>query len=241
MIKLIVSDFDGTILPYNQKNVSEEVIFKIKSLLKKNIAFAVSSGRTYSELITFFPELKDDIFFICDDGAVTVKNKAVIFNKPISKSAIKTVFDNSSFESLTFYSLENVYSHNEENVLTLGKTKKNISRIFEIKDEIYKIVAKGSEKKSFEFPGIRVHYSNEGVYEFVSAFANKGISLIDLQMHLGISKYETVVIGDASNDVPMARNARYSICIDKKSEALMKQSKYNVDSISDAFKIILNE
>ena len=41
MIKLVVFDFDGTALPYGEKNVSDRVINRIKDYASKGISFAV--------------------------------------------------------------------------------------------------------------------------------------------------------------------------------------------------------
>ena len=66
MIKLIVADFDGTLVPYGEETVSPRVRAQIEAALQKNIIFAVSSGRTYNELAAHLPEFVDRIYFICE-------------------------------------------------------------------------------------------------------------------------------------------------------------------------------
>ena len=240
MIKLIVCDFDGTLLPYGDETVSDGTILKIRSFLKQGICFAVSSGRMYSELVNFLPEFKNDIYFICDDGALTVKSDKVICNKPISVNAIKKFFDLNNFLCVNFHSLDEVYSFNDFECRSYGKQTINVKRFFEIKNPIYKISAKMLPCASFDFSGVRVHYNDESYYEFVSSYANKGISLIDLQLHLGINKYETVAVGDASNDIPMLLNSSQSFMIGEKSIQLKEICKYSVKSIAEAFELIDN-
>ena len=61
MLKLIVADFDGTLMQYGEKCVSDRVINKIKEYLDNGIHFAVASGRTYSELSALLKEISDEI------------------------------------------------------------------------------------------------------------------------------------------------------------------------------------
>ena len=92
MIKLIVSDFDGTLLPYGESRVSDEVKSRILSALRKNMIFAVSSGRTYGELVSFFPEFADEMYFICCDGAYYVKGGKLLYGRKIEKSDMAPFF-----------------------------------------------------------------------------------------------------------------------------------------------------
>ena len=79
MIRLTVSDLDGTLMPYGEKCVSPSVISAINRVTDNGITFAVSSGRTYTELLTYLPELSDKAYFICCDGALCVYKNKVIY------------------------------------------------------------------------------------------------------------------------------------------------------------------
>ena len=48
MIKLVVTDIDGTLLQSGEREVPEAVFVQIDRLLKKGILFAAASGRQYS-------------------------------------------------------------------------------------------------------------------------------------------------------------------------------------------------
>ena len=47
MIKLIISDLDGTILDYNN-NICEENVKAFEYIKQKNIPFAICTGKTYT-------------------------------------------------------------------------------------------------------------------------------------------------------------------------------------------------
>lgn len=241
MIKLIVSDFDGTLLPYGQKSVSESVIEKINKLIDSGVYFAVASGRTYSELVTLLKDVSDRIYFICDDGALTVKNGTVIYKKQLSFAAVKTFFDDCLFKNVTFYAMDKAYILGvKNNIPRFGKTPQAVARCFEITEDIFKVSA---DVKSFELvnsANYRVHYSEGSFAEFVSPFANKGNAVSNLQLKLGVSKFETAIIGDADNDVPMVSYAKKSWAIGNRSAFFNSICTDCADSVDIALDSFLN-
>ena len=235
MIKLIVSDFDGTLLPYGEKRVSESVISKIKSYLDNGISFAVASGRTYTELKALLNDVSDKIYFIADDGALIIKNDKILSGKPFTSDAIKCFFNNESFRDAVLYSLDKAYLINSSKITTLGKTPRNIKRAFEVTEDIYKISANMNDMSLINNENFRIHYANEKFAEFVSPYSNKGIALSLLQLHLSITKFETLAIGDADNDIPMMLQSNLTVSIGNKSKKLLENSKHNVLDIYSAF------
>ena len=69
MIKLIASDIDGTLLEEGTDGINPEIFTVIRELKKKGIVFAAASGREYASLRRLFQPVKDDIYFIADNGA----------------------------------------------------------------------------------------------------------------------------------------------------------------------------
>ncbi len=242
MIKLIVSDFDGTLLPHTQTSLSNETVETIKKLISHNIKFAVASGRTYSELKSLLGELSDSLYFICDDGAVTLKGDNVIFKKPFSKAAINTFFDEYIYKDVILYSLNKAYilGFNSRPVL-YGKTPCRVNRPFEITDDIFKVTATA---KCFDLVNtnyFRIHYSEKSFVELVSAYANKGVAVADLQLKLGISRYDTLALGDADNDISMMQHAFYSCAIGNRTNRLADVCTSKSETALEVLKKVLNE
>lgn len=63
MIKLVVSDVDGTLVKDGTLEINPEYMDVIKKLRKKGVYFAVCSGRQYSSESQLFAPVKDQIFF----------------------------------------------------------------------------------------------------------------------------------------------------------------------------------
>lgn len=241
MIKLVVADFDGTLLPYGMTSVSSKVIGYIKSLVLSGVKFAVASGRTYSELSVLLADVKDDIYFICDDGAVALRNDKVIFRKPFTSASLRYFFDTDLFRNVTLYALDKAYLIGDvTRPILYGKTPCRIQRHIEIKDEIFKVCANVKCFDLVDTSQHRIHYSDKDFAEFVSFYANKGVAIGDLQLKLGVSKFETVVIGDADNDIPMTSHAQRSWAIGDRSEKLKSKSTDFTDSIEFALEAITN-
>ena len=238
MIKLVVFDFDGTMLPYGEKAVSDVLFNRIKGYIEKGVIFAVASGRTYSELKSLLAPLRDSIYFIADDGAMTVKDDEILYKKPFSFLSLKTFFDKDKFSNVTFYSKDTAFFADCTEVRNFGKTVKYVQKRFDVNEDIYKISANvkaGALKNCSEY---RVHFYENGFAEFVSPYSNKGVALANLQLHLGISRYETMAIGDADNDIPMMAHSSYSVSVSDKSSELVKKTKYNFSSIEKALDLL---
>ena len=70
MIKLIVTDMDGTLL--NKSEELHEDFFEIFNKLKeKNILFAVASGRQRKNLEIKFREIKDDLIMLFEKKSLS--------------------------------------------------------------------------------------------------------------------------------------------------------------------------
>ena len=73
-------------MPYGESAVSGLLKEQIAEALDKGVAFAVSSGRTYGELLAFLPEFADSIYFICCDGAYYVKGGKILYARRIENA-----------------------------------------------------------------------------------------------------------------------------------------------------------
>lgn len=70
MIRLIACDIDGTLL-HNGSTTVDPVIFEhIVRLRKKGILFCPASGRQYSSLRRLFYPVADELYYLCENGAV---------------------------------------------------------------------------------------------------------------------------------------------------------------------------
>lgn len=71
MIKLIVTDIDGTLLD-NDKNLPQDFWHTEEKLSAKNILFAAASGRQYYNLQELFSPISERCIFIAENGAMVM-------------------------------------------------------------------------------------------------------------------------------------------------------------------------
>lgn len=246
MIRLIVADFDGTLMPFGEHEVSGEIRGLIERALEKNITFAVSSGRTYLELASYLPEFVDRIYFICCDGAYYVKDGKTLYEKQIALSDIDYMFRNNGDDaSFVFHGATENFAIGDlpEEGRRFGGKPLTRAEARMPKEKIYKITAYRAKGRLAPYGGLRMHWDggpNESS-QYVNRFADKGAALSDLQMRLMLTKFETVCIGDSGNDVAMMHNAKHSYCVGTRSKELVAACTHHVDHAKDALEEILNQ
>lgn len=243
MLKLIVSDLDGTLLPYGEECVSRSVISSIEEILNYGAVFAISSGRTYNELISLLPQFRDRIYYTCCDGAMTVKNDKVLYSRKIETSDLELFFKKASCSSFSFVlhgAFEN-YSFGNIPAEASIYSSQAVGGIYEIKDRIFKITSYGEKIDLPEYCSVRTHWDGgkNNIAQYTNRYSNKGTALSDLQMRLMLTKYDTAVLGDRGNDVCMTRGAKISYCIGSRCPELLEAALYNCDNGEDALKSII--
>ena len=245
MIKLIVSDFDGTLLPYGQAHVSTEAKFLIEKALDQKITFAVSSGRTYNELVALLPEFADRLYFISCDGAHYAKGGKNLYEKKIEASDLALFFDfGHKFGDFSFV------LHGAQSNYCFGDIPSSakvfeplpVSRATEISEKIYKVTTYGREFKPSPYSGLRMHWDGgkELSAQYVNRFANKCVALSDLQMRLMLTKFDTACIGDSGNDVVMMKGAKHSYSVGNRCHELLCSVTSQVTTVEEALKDILS-
>lgn len=243
MIKLVVSDFDGTILPYTESAVSGKTIELIENMIDSGIVFAVSSGRTYRELVSFFPEFKDSIYFICCDGAITVKEEKTVYSRKIEMQDLELFFKKGKENfSFVLHGADKNYCYGSIPAEAERYDCIKIDSIYRIKERIYKITSYGEPVELPEYCGIRSHWDGGRfkAAQYVNRFSNKGTALSDLQTRLMLTKYDTAILGDKGNDVSMVRNAKISCCIGDSCEELSAMCTDRFGTADEAFEHILS-
>ncbi len=243
MIRLIVSDFDGTLAPYGGGTLSGEVKFLLRRALDRGIVVAVSSGRTYAELVKNLPDFAEDIWFICCDGAYYVKNGRAYYERKIEAEDLRW-FEKNCTDGISMvfhgafanYSVGNVPDEAARYAATA------VDRIEDIHEKIFKVTTYGLKLRLPPYCGLRTHWDG-GVHamaQFVNRFANKGAALSDLQSRLMLTKFETACMGDSGNDIAMMHNAKIALCVGERSDALKKVCTHHAKTPEDAIKIILS-
>lgn len=258
MIKLIVCDLDGTILPKGQNEISSEIVNLIKSANEKGISFAVASGRSYHELKRFFDGKGLDIIFVPSDGAVVVYKEKTHLKKTIQPFAVRSMVNpivrNEKMSVVLSGKYISYIISKDENFVRECFDKMNghlmeIADLSEITEDICKISFYGEPKTTYgkkilsgTFSGMtRLIYQNNGWTEFISGEAGKEKALCCMTRNLKISPDETVIIGDGMNDAEVLKFTEKSFAVEGGHCDAIAAAKHITGNVAETLKEIIRK
>ena len=98
MVKLVVSDIDGTLVGDGQgaEFLSPEYFQEIERLYDKGIRFMVCSGRQRQSVKKMFAPVADKIFLGCDGGSLVFDHEKLLFSKAIQKEKAWEIMEDAS-------------------------------------------------------------------------------------------------------------------------------------------------
>lgn len=241
MIKLVVTDLDGSLLN-EQKELPANFWEIEKKLSAAGIKLAIASGRPYHNLVNLFAPVKEDVYFLSDNGSyVTYRGKELLVS-PLDRGAVKTFIELSR-------PLENIYpvlcgkkrAYMEDNNRDLLKLALQYYQDYEIVDDLTKVkevILKVSlcdlvdaetnsyaHFKQFE-KDYQVAVAGERWLDFTAFDANKGVAVKFLQEQLNIVPEETMVFGDYLNDLDMMSTAKYSYALKNAHPGIIEAANF---------------
>lgn len=237
MIKMIVTDIDGTLMPEASPIPSEEVYGVIRELLDLGVRVVLASGRPYSSLKTLFPDLGSRLVFLCSNGSVVMEGdqplEAVPFGTEEEISRLLT-YARGRGEAWHVDSWEKAYTESDDQAYLDMVTGVGVDI-----EKVENVEALGVPltKLSIVYPdGPDGHFFDPDIEEYKKEFSvapaglvfmdfnrkgiNKGRAVKRVCEAYGISQDEYMVFGDAMNDLSMLAPAKYSWCSVRSVKAL---------------------
>lgn len=247
-IKLIAVDMDGTFLSDQKTYNRERFMAQYQQMKAQGIRFVVASGNQYYQLISFFPEIANEIAFVAENGGWVVTEGKDVFNGELSKDAFATVVEHlltrpeveiiacgkNSAYTLKKYddamkTVAEMYYHRLEYVDNFD----NLEDIFfkfglNLSDELIPQVQKALHEAIGDIM-VPVHTGN-GSIDLIIPGVHKANGLRQLQKLWGIDDSEVVVFGDGGNDIEMLRQAGFSFAMENAGSAVIAAAKYRAGS-----------
>jgi Cof subfamily protein (haloacid dehalogenase superfamily) len=259
MIKLIASDLDGTLLQKNAQQLTEQVIPYIKKLKEMGIIFVAASGRQYANLQRLFEPVKDDIAYICENGALVIYQGKVLYksivDKEIGEEILVDIRNREGCEILlsgmnTSY-LEpktNEYAHRMQyivkNNVTIVKDILNVTEDY-LKISVYEREGINNSEEYFRnkwSDKVTVVTSGTAWLDMIAYGTNKGNAMKVLQKAFQIEPDQTMAFGDNYNDLEMLEGAGYSYAMNSGKRQIINVSKFSADRVEDILaKVITGE
>lgn len=241
MIKLIVTDMDGTLL--NDEHELHPDFWMIEERLhEQGIRFAVASGRQYYNLLDRFEKLRDRMIFFAENGTHVMHNGVELYiNKLDTKAAHNFVQIGRKIPGvhlvLCCKNTAYVESRDEDFISEIKKYYERLEYVEDltnIENDILKVTIcdwEGVENNSYlAFKQFRNDYKiaiAARIFLDITSFtANKGTAIKEVQKKLGINPGETLVFGDYLNDLEMVQNAGNSYAMKNAHPEIIKASGF---------------
>lgn len=223
MVKLIVSDIDGTLIPYGEKALPEALFPLIARLRRAGVVFCPASGRQFHSLRKLFAPVAGELAYLCENGAAIFGPGTEADAPLLSKTAMPRTDALALSRGIIAVpgcqvlisgrNISYVCGCGDDFIRRMedlhGNLVQRVERIEDIGEDILKIAAfcpDGTEKpKTFLGPRWAASYrmAEAGPEWLDFTLADKGTGLRGLCAVLGVELSETMAFGDNWNDAPM--------------------------------------
>lgn len=251
MIKLIMSDMDGTLLDENGK-LPDEFDAVAAELKARGVIFAPASGRQYFSLLETFKGHEDDFIFFAENGTIVKQHGEELFSCTLAKRIALDILDAAAVDD----DILRVFCGKKDAYVL--KTQKRTEFI----DELMKYYTHASFVDDFESIDdecIKVSlydktaHADKVIYPLVEKFngqqqvvlssaywidvmafgINKGIAVQQVQKLLGIAPMECAAFGDFLNDAEMMSSVYYSFAMENAHPKIKELARFTTASNAD--------
>lgn len=231
MIKLILTDMDGTFL--NSKGDFNRTLYKeVKELmLNKGVIFAPVSGKQCERVEELFGEDANDLW-ILGDSATRIKHQGEFIYESLLEnkkglriiSELEKISPTHTIIACTRQGAitKSTISPEEAQIVRGSYTNvKQVSSFSEITDDFIKITVHDPELRCFETKEKIAHFSDSAYIvaseaawiDIANVNVHKGTTVEQLQKILNVTPQETVAFGDGYNDLELMVRADYSFAV----------------------------
>ena len=248
MIKLIMTDMDGTLLDENG-NLPPGFDDVMAELKKRDVLFAPCSGRQYFSLLKTFAGYEDDFLFLAENGTIVKYHDEEIFSCPMRRADALEVLEAARENPEAYrvfcgkkdaYILEEQDTDEFRDEFHKYYTHYAAVKSFqEVEDEPIKISLFDAEGKAIEsilptvqrFDGpLQVVASSDWWVDVMAFGINKGIAIQQVQKRLGITPMECAAFGDYLNDTEMMSSVYYSFAVENAHPKIKELARFHTKS-----------
>lgn len=245
MIKLVITDLDGTFLN-SQGSFNKEYYQKVQQLMTdKKVTFAACTGKQCERVEELFGKEASQNIWILGDSATRIKYQgeyvyeSLLFNS-IGLAIIEKLENISTTHVViactpTAAFIKKTTPESEvEKVRGSYAVVKQVADLQEIKEDFVKITVFDPELRCFEsvkelseFETAAYIVASEAAWIDISNFnVHKGTTVKELQKLLAISKEETIAFGDGYNDLELFAEAGISFAMKNAFDEIKEKADF---------------
>jgi Cof subfamily protein (haloacid dehalogenase superfamily) len=250
-VKLIAVDMDGTFLSDAKTYNRERFLAQYARMKEQNIRFVVASGNQYYQLISFFPEIADEIAFVAENGGWVVNAREDVFNGELTNAQFDKVarflcalpdVEVIACGKSSAYTLKAYDDSLKEMAAKYYHRLEMVDNFDHLDDIFFKFglnlpdsdIPRVQEMIHAELSDIMVPVTTgHGNIDLIIPGVHKANGLRILQQHWGIADSEVVAFGDSGNDVEMLRQAGFSFAMANAKPHIKAAARYEAPHNND--------
>lgn len=222
---MIVSDVDGTLIYKGGTLNTARFPLMLEKLRVLSVPFALSTGRSVSELQPLFGSFFSKLAAVCCDGACVLENGVPTDTLPIPDETVALLTERAldSGCAVELHGISQVYLIGaafplySRELRRLSSLKK-ITHFAQASEPICKVTVYDCHLSEERISGARISYQARGVREYVNEKASKLSAVSKLAQLHDLSLSDVLYFGDGKNDADLLRQCGRSFttyCADK--------------------------
>lgn len=220
MIRIVITDMDGTLVN-RQDELPKDLKQRIEQLRKRNIRFAIASGRQYYNLEKRFQDMKDDMLFIAENGAMIVDQGKCIHVDAMEYDDVATfvtMLRESKENEIVLCGSQSAYIETQDEAF-YNKLKQYYERVEVVED----LLLAGKQDTILKLAIYNATSAEQGIVPLLKDYeeqfmlavsgnfwldimkkgVNKGTAIKKIQALYGVGPKECMAFGDYMNDYEM--------------------------------------
>lgn len=257
-IKLVLSDMDGTLLPFGSHEVSTRTLRAVHALRAAGISFGPSSGRERSDLIRYFRYDEASVATgIMGNGKLVYLDGELVYRRPLPRDQVEALAQAVStmpgamvnfylpldaqgrgadgFGSIGLTEDERRYFPNERfaNGIFAQLPEGDITTCAVIINPDVTSVEEAHDVVCAACSRLEFPLPAPAVFDVLERGWSKVSALPILLDHLGITADQIAYLGDSQNDLTMMAAIPHSFCMGNGSDEAKAAARWVVDACED--------
>lgn len=245
MVKLVVSDMDGTLLD-REARLIPEVLDMVRELRRRDICFTIATGRVLSKAERYIRQMDlRDIPYIACNGATVIRNGKPLVNNLIPVAGLRSLLTRARQMKMSIiYAVDGVeytfemtpwVRHDQEKSGYFYKerpfSEEEWSRLwvdkFTVMDDVRDGRISEIEAMANDLSGqyFFTRYLDRAI-EIVDKDSTKGSALMRVAGLMGVTMDEVLAVGDHQNDMEMIQIAGTGAAVSNATESLKTVADY---------------
>ncbi|MEW9702898.1 HAD family hydrolase [Paenibacillus sp. SI8] len=253
MIKLIVSDLDGTLLDHSKK-VSQREIAAISRAKEAGIELCLASGRMHSEMQRVMKDIGHETYSVSQNGAFIHWNDGSFLQSKLFEPELA----HRVYQLLNDFDIVKLICSGEANYIARvsaasDEIEARMFQPFIVKSDAEQALGTDLPTCKFSLFGeieillqviqvlkdqlgdqVETFISDKDCLDIMPQHVSKGSSLLVLLDQLGLQPDEVACFGDSFNDVSMFGITPHSFAMNGAHPEVKQKATYQVGSVAEA-------